>query len=313
MASNTTNVHLTNSIDVSTVFGLFLFSVFISILLLLIIIYLIFSTKTLFTPTNVLVCNTCVTTFLYLITAIVEISIFYYGIIISDFWCKTQAYLNFVFLTSLMYSYVIQAISRLFFTMFYKYRYLLNYKCHFMLIICQVILSFLIPLPNIITQNIGFRPLKLCINPMKYLFQVFYFYTFLFFIPFIVVIIIYIVILRRAIQSSLNVQHSWLRIRRDVELVRNILIILTIYLLSELPAMIYFILSIQLVPTSKAFYMFAATLPSISTAFEKISVIILNKEIRKEILKRWRILCDTLQLHSNQIQPLTSLKTPIKK
>ncbi len=306
MASNTTNVHLTNFIDVSIIFGLFLFSVSISILLSLIIIYLILSTKTLFTPTNVLVCNTCVTTFFFLITSIVEISVFYYGIVTSDFWCKIQAYLNFIFLTSLIYSYVIQAISRLFFTMFYKYRYLLNYKCHFMLIICQVIISCLIPLPNIITQAIEFRPLKLCITPMKYLFQVFFFHIFLFFIPFIVVTIIYIMILRRAIQSSLNVHHSWLRIRRDVELVRNILIILTIYLFAELPAIILLILSIQLVPISMAFYMFAATVPSISTAFEKISVIILNKEIRKEILKRWRKLSDNFQLHSNRIQPLTS-------
>jgi hypothetical protein len=74
----------------SIVFGFFLFSVSISILLACIIIILIISTKTFYTPTNVLICDTCVTAFFYLIMTIVKISVFYNELILSDAWCKIQ-------------------------------------------------------------------------------------------------------------------------------------------------------------------------------------------------------------------------------
>jgi hypothetical protein len=306
MVLNTTNVRLSSSIDVSIVYIFFVLSVLISFLLSFFIIISIIFTKTFLSPINILIYNTCITTFFYLIMSILKISAFYNGFVLSDSWCQIQAYLSYVCLDLMMYSYVIQAISRLFFTIFYKYRYLLNYKCHVMLIICQIIISFLIPLSSIITNDIQFRPLRMCLSPMKYLFQIFYLHTFLFVIPFSVVFIIYIVIIRRAVRSSLNVHQSWRPIRRDVELLRNILIIYTIFLFSELPSVIYLILSMRKVQTSAAFYMFAAAAPPISTTFEKISVIILNKETRKEINNRWRRLCYILQLNSNRIQPLTS-------
>ncbi len=306
MASNTTNIPVSDATNISIVFSFFLISVSISILLSFIIMTLIISTRTLIRPTNVLICNTCLVTVFYMIISTVEITIFYNELVVSNSWCKIQAYLCYVGLDLLVYSYVIQAISRLFFTIFYKYRYLLNYKCHVMLIICQMVISFLIPLSSIITNDIQFRPLRMCLSPMKYLFQIFYLHTFLFVIPFSVVFIIYIVIIRRAVRSSLNVHQSWRPIRRDVELLRNILIIYTIFLFSELPSVIYLILSMRKVQTSAAFYMFAAAAPPISTTFEKISVIILNKETRKEINNRWRRLCYILQLNSNRIQPLTS-------
>lgn len=304
MDSNITNVVLSDTIDNSIVFSIFLFSVSISILLSIIIIILIISTKNLYTPTNLLVCNTSITTGFYITMAIVKLTVFYNKLVLSNSWCKIQAYLSYVCLHLLMYSYVIQAISRLFFTIFYKHRYLLSYKCHILLIVCQIIISFSIPLSCIITDDIYFRPLKLCIVSMKYLFYVFYLYTFSFFIPLIVTIVIYIMILRLAIRSSLNVHQSWYRFKRDVTLVRNILIIFTIFIFAELPTTIYTILSIRLVPTSSVFYMFAATAPPISTVFEKISVILLNNQIRREIRKRWSRLCYDFQLNSNRIQPL---------
>ena len=313
MTSNASVIRLSSSIDVSTVFGFFLLSVSISIFLSFIIIFLILTTKTLFSPSNLLIGNTCVTTVFYLIISIVKILIFYKEFVVSDTSCRIQAYLCYVFLTLLMYSYVIQAISRLFFTILYKHRYLLNYKCHFILIICQIIVSFLIPLPSIITQDIRYRPLKMCLIPMTNVLHVFYLHTLVFFIPFVVIVIIYIVILRRAIRSSLIVHQSWHRIRRDVELVRNILIIFTILLFCQLPSIIYIALSLRMIPTSKAFYMFAVAASPISTAIEKMSVIILNKDIRKEINKRWKKLYHALRLNSNRIQPAILSKTVIEK
>jgi hypothetical protein len=112
---------------------------------------------------------------------------------------------------------------------------LVQNKCHIIVIICQIMISFLI--------------------------------------PFSMVFIIYIVILRRAIRSSLNVHQSWRPIRRDVELLRNILIIYKIFLFSELPTVIYLILSMRKVRISTAFYMFAAAASPISTTLETILIV----------------------------------------
>ncbi len=308
MVLNTTNVRLSSSIDVSIVYIFFVLSVLISFLLSFFIIISIIFTKTFLSPINILIYNTCITTFFYLIMSILKISAFYNGFVLSDSWCQIQAYLSYVCLDLMMYSYVIQAISRLFFTIFYQYKYLLNYKCHLILIICQIFLSFLIPLPSIITEDIQFLPLKMCVIPMRNLFEILYLHTLSYFTPFIVVASIYIVILRRGIQSSLKFHRSGHQIRRDVELLRTILIVFTIFIFSALPNMVYIALSIQNLSTSNIFYIFAAAASPISTAFEKLSVIILNKNIRKVIKNRWRKLCYILRLNSNRIQPFTLSK-----
>src|SRR5690606_805739 len=136
MSANTSDIRLSNSIDISIVFGFFLLLVIISMFLSFLIIYLIITSTTLFTSSNLLIVNIFLTTFLYLIISIMKILIFYNEFRISDTWCQIQAYLCYVFLNLFIYSYVIQAISRLFYTVFYKHQYLLTCKCHFILIIC---------------------------------------------------------------------------------------------------------------------------------------------------------------------------------
>ncbi len=234
---------------------------------------------------NLLVCNTCLDTILYIIIAIMNISLFYFEIYMSDWWCRIQAYLYYTTLNFVAYSYFIQALSRLFFTLFYKHRFLLNYRSHIILIICQTFISFVLPLPSIISNHIIFRPRKLCVIPKEYTLHVVYFLASTFGILFVLCIIIYTIIYRQVTRSALAIRQVSHATRRDIELIRNILIMFMIYSSAGIPCIIYIVMSnVNNGKTvSSVFYMFVAIASPISTLIEKIAVIFLNTEIKKAL------------------------------
>jgi len=212
-------------------------------------------------------------------------SLFYFEIHMSDWWCRIQAYLNYTTLNLVAYSYFIQALFRLFCTVFYRHRFLLNYKFHIILIICQIFISFILPLPSIIRKDIIFRPRKLCLIPMKHIFHLSYFVASTYFILLFLCIIIYTIIYREVTRSTLANRQITRATRRDVKLTRNILIMFMIYSFAGVPGTIYIVISSANSgkPVTSAWYMFVMTTSPISTLIEKISVIFLNKEIKKAL------------------------------
>lgn len=285
ISTNFTNIRLNNHIDVTIVYSLFLICISISILLSLAIVLLIILKKSLHSPMNLLLCNTCFDTILYIITTIINTSLYYYEIPMSNWKCRILAYLQYAALNLVAYSYLVQGLSRLFYTVYYKYRFLKEYKSHIILIISQIIFSFTLALPSIITKDVVYRPRKLCLIPMKYKFHVFLFLTFVYGLLLLSLIIIYTKIYRHVIRSTSSVRRSTYTTKRDIELIRNIFIMFMIYASAGAPGVIYTVVSTmtkyRTIPSS--LYMLVMTAPPISTLIEKIALIFLNKDIKKEL------------------------------
>ena len=302
MSTNITAVQL-NDITLSVS----VLSIIISTSISLLIVIITFITPNLRSSTNILVCNTCLCTLFYSIISIINTFIFYLEPVSTDWSCRIRGYLGYVSLNLVIYSYVIQAISRLFWTVLYRYRYLLTIKCHVYMIISQICLSFLMPLSSIITKDIIFRPLKMCLVPMQDKIHVFYLLTIIYVIPFLTVIILYTIIYRHVTRSTANVRRSSIRTKRDTELARNILILLIIFVFGGIPTVIYMIVSNTTESVSHILYLIAIAAPTIAVAIEKLVTIILNKDIRKELKRRWIICVSNRRFSSTAVQPFQSV------
>ncbi|UJR10479.1 hypothetical protein I4U23_014683 [Adineta vaga] len=281
-------------------------SVIISTLACVLIIFLIVITPQLHSPTNLFVSSTCLSTLIYLVISTINSFFLYTESISTDWSCRIRAYLYYVSLNLVIYSYVIQAVSRLFWTVLYKYRYLLTMKLHLYLLITKIIISIFLPLSSLITDHVIFRPFKFCVIAMKYTIHVFYLLSMGFIIPLIIITILYTIIYRYIIRSTTNFRRLSHRTKRDAELARNILILLGIFLLGGFPTVIYIIISNKTESSvSAGLFLLAITAPSVAVASEKIVTIVLNKEIRKALIARWEIWFPTCRLSSTRIQPLT--------
>ncbi len=281
-------------------------TVLTSIFLSFFIILLIFFTKTLHSPANLLICNTCLSTVFYVIITTMKISFFYMESILSDWWCRILAYLGYACLNMAVYSYVIQGLSRLFFIVLYRHRKFLNYKCHIIIIICQIFISLLTPLSTLITQDVVFRPLNICYIPANKLIHIGYFFVSSYLIPFFIVIIIYGIIYCRVIRSSTAIRQSSHLTKRDLELMRNILILLMFFLIGGIPSLLFNIILSKTRSVSTVFNMFSAVGASIATTGEKICLMFLNKEIREETEKLFDKLHRTHLSNQIEVHPFSS-------
>ena len=287
MSANSTNVSLVSLIDVTIVYGVFVLCAFISVFLSVFILTMILYVKALHHPANLLICNTCVASVLYVIITSINISCYYTQIVLSDWSCRIQGYLIYVCLTMLAYSYLIQGISRLFFTVLSRYRSILNYKSHAGLILAQIIVSLVIPLPSLITTNIGYRPLTMCLIPVRHMMHVVYSFVSSYFVPLFTLVFVYRLIHRRVKLSSRLVQNTSRSTKRDLELTRNILILFMIFVLAGVPSIIYVAATVITGLDLLAFYTFILGSTVMAIVIEKASLLLLNKDIRRETRKRF--------------------------
>lgn len=310
MNQNISEIYPNQNILIGTyiVVTIYSISVIFSILICSIIIYLTYITPNLHTPINLLLSNTCICTLVFSGISATNVFFFYIDGIKTDWSCRILGYLIYVSISLVMYSLVIQALSRLFWTVLYKYRCLLTMKCHFYLIVIQILSSILFPLSTLITKNITYRPFKLCFVPLEYKIHVLYLTTIVYCIPIIIIITLYIIIYYYTTISSLHTRRLVHGKERDRILARNILVLLSIFLFGGIPLVIYNILSNtnKLLPTG--FYLFSITTPAIAIIFEKIAIIILNKELQK-VLKQRLIGCyNNLKLSTDHVLPYSSSK-----
>ena len=115
----------------------------IAIVFSFLIIFVIINHRQCHSFTNLLVCDLCVTSMIYSILHIIGC---FYGL--REGWdvhqpfCTMRAYLLLVMITAASYSFMIQAISRLFFVIFYTHRFLRTWRVHWILIILKWCISF---------------------------------------------------------------------------------------------------------------------------------------------------------------------------
>jgi hypothetical protein len=249
--------------------------------------------------TNVLTCNTCAAITFYFIFRITDS---YYAL--HQDWqsnqpaCVFRAYCTLALCTTLCYSYSIQAISRLFFAVLYKHRYLLTWRTHWILIIINWTVSSIIPIRPLFYQN-GFGlevESRSCVITPKIVSISMYVVSIVFLIPLNVVTIVYGLILHRARQSTRRiavVRPDVILItaqpnvhlpngKRELKLIQNMLVQSG---LISLGGILYLILVIwnaaKQDSAPEPLYLLAVNCIVIFNGFMMIALFLMNKQVKK--------------------------------
>jgi hypothetical protein len=249
----------------------------------LFILILVSKTKQLHTVTHFLTCDTCIASILYCST---QCNNYIYILFItwdtSDQSCRWRGYFGYVSIVAMVYSYLIQAISRFFFTILStKYRWITSWKTHLYLISIKWILVFILPLPAIVTHDIVFGKSALCWVPKTLKLHVVYTLIVYYIIPimFIVGIYIFIYIRTRSSRNNIAVRGDRRNQNRDLQVLRNIMILFSIYILGGAPTTLYILLGINF------FYSMSIITLSAGVTVEKLTILVIDREIRNTCKK----------------------------
>lgn len=247
------------------------------------ILILIWRTKPrLHTVHHLLICNTCIATIFYCVSTTNN---YVYLLFIkwetSDISCRVRAYFAYVGIAGVVYSYLTQSISRFFFSVLsIKYRWLITFKMHYILISIQWLIVFSITSSSLITNDVTFHPVRLCFIQMENTLHVVCVIFAYYILPLLAIIIIYVYIYFRVKymkRNTMAIVTSVNRQKRDLELLRNIIILLSIYLGGGLPSIVYFL------TRTKYPYLINLVTQSLTVAIAKICIVLLDREIRQTI------------------------------
>lgn len=256
------------------------FFAIIAVLFSLIILILTWRSKPrLHTVRHLLICNTSIASMLYcLIQSMNYVYLIFLPGLTSDLACRWRGYFSYVAICGMIYSYLAQSISRLLISLFsHTHPWTTSYRTHYCLIALQWFVVILVPLPAIVTTDIVFRPGALCWVPLKNTLHVSYTYIAYYSIPALLICLIYLWIYRRVRQTTTG---AVVRVRashnanRDLEVLRNILILLSIYLAGGIPTLIF------LISTNRIFYLIGIVFISLAVAIEKVVTILLDRDLR---------------------------------
>ena len=254
----------------------------VAVFIALLIIDIIRRTKPrLHTVRHLLMCNTSIASIFY---CIVQTNNYIFLIFIpretSDVGCHWRAYFAYVSIAANIYSYLVQAVSRFFFSVLSnKHRWLTTFKPHYVLIATQWIVVFVIALPAVVTSDIYFRPGLLCWVPLKYTLHLTYAGVAYCVAPITVIVGIYIFIYYRIRQArrqaTILVNNG--NDKRDLEVLRNIVILLGIYVTGIIPTLLF-------IATRQDFLYLAGFVTfSLVVMIEKIFTIWLDRELHQVV------------------------------
>ncbi|CAF3948467.1 unnamed protein product [Rotaria sordida] len=272
-------------------------------------IYIISCKRECRTVNNLLTSNTSLICGVYLIFSLIS-SV--YGLeknwALTQPACQFRAYGFVVSCTLLLYSHLIHAISRLFFVVFYKHKYLLTWHTHWIMIIINWLLGILIPAILLFIEGsyVYEEESRLCTCTTKKIGTAMYGITTAFIIPFNIVTIIYTTLVCRARQStrrirvtqstvttvSTNINVNIPNIKREMILVRNMSILLSIILCGGTPYLILVLWQATTkYPPPESFYLLIINSISICTALMMFALFNLNKQAKKTTFECFRKLC----------------------
>lgn len=253
----------------------------ISIFLSCGILILIYLTKRLHTIAHILICNTCLSSIFYSIVQCINyIYLLFLPWETSDVLCRYRAYFGYMSIAAVVYSYFIQALSRYFFSIFHtNYRWIVSFKIHYLIILIQWIVVILLPLPALVTKDIYFRPTFLCWVPKDKLLHAVYTLFAYYLIPLTFIIGIYINIYKIVKQYGKTTSESIRKLKqqRNLEILRNILILIGIYTIGGIPIFLYITIKIEI------FYSIGIVFLSLFVTIEKLVTLLLDKEIKNTI------------------------------
>ena len=253
---------------------------FISLGVSVTIIILVWRTKSrLHTINHLLICNTCVASIVF--CAVTSMN-FIYVIFIqwdrSDVNCRWRGYFGYTAVAGLLHSYLIQSLSRFFFSLLPdKYRSLNTFQTHYILILIQWCVVFLITSPAVLTKDISYRPFNICWIPSEAILHSIYSLLSTYLFPVVIIIGVYISIyyrVRITEERITNLNPTILSQKRDLEVLRNVTIIIVIFLGGGIPS------TVSILYPGKTLYFIGLVAQSIAVAFSNLCIIFLDRELR---------------------------------
>lgn len=252
------------------------------------------------TVNNLMTCNTAAATVLYSILQIISAG---YGLqqdwLIYQPACRFRAYLYTTVCTAVCTSYTVQSISRLFFTVFSKYKYLLTWRVHRYLILINYFISMIGPIPSVfVGKGSGFEiESRLCICSTKVFSSGFLAALNAYIIPLLIAIIIYCRILYYVRQSSCRVHQLSQsnmtllikQLKREMKLSKKILILVSILVFAGIPyvtLLFWQILQSRSLPI--AFYSLIMLFITIAFVFKMFIMFNMNREMKNFVQKSWQ-------------------------
>ncbi|CAF1233708.1 unnamed protein product [Adineta ricciae] len=276
-----------NSLDPSqmTPYGIIiplsLACIFVAFLIACAILTLIVCTKRLHTVTHLLIGNGSIALIFYcFVQSINYIHLAFISWETNDLLCRWRGFFGYMTVVATVYSYLIQAISRFFISILaIRHRWVKSFKTHLILISIHWSLVVLLPLPALLTEDIYHRPNALCWVPKDYTLHVAYTVIAYYLIPTIIIFILYIAIFCRVKRRKLNIfiRRRKARSNRDLDLLYNIMILFSIYILGALP-IILFVLT-----KSDVLYSIGIISVSLALAVEKGVILIIDRDIRNTV------------------------------
>ncbi|CAF2461254.1 unnamed protein product [Rotaria sp. Silwood2] len=255
--------------------------VLIAFIVACLILILIICIKRLHTVTHLLICNTSISSIFYCIVQCVNYAVLLFiRWDINDSSCRWRGFFGYMAVVAVVYSYLTQATSRLFFSILStRYPWITSFKTHIILIFIQWIIVLLIPLPALLTDDIHHRPFTLCWVPRKFTLHIIYTAVAYYLIPAILIFAthIYIYICIKHPRYRMFIVATRRRSNRDLEVLRNIMILFAIYTLGATPTILYLLTNIRFL------YGMGIVTVSFTVAIEKIVTIILDRDMRNII------------------------------
>ena len=255
--------------------GFGLLSVIISLTIIIIIRR---SRPQLYTIRHLLISNTCIASIIYCTVQTSNyIILILFPSITSDIACRWRGYFGYMSIAAATYSYLIPTVSRLFFSVFsIRYPWIITFKVHYILIFIHWFVVIVIPLPSIITDDIYFRPGLLCWVPMQFFLHVLYTVFAYYAVPILAILIIYVYIIKyiQRVKKRTKLIRNTASQKRDLDVLRNIVILLSIYIAGGIPTLIFLATSIE------AFYLLGIVTFTATVMVEKICTIGLDRELR---------------------------------
>lgn len=201
-------------------------------------------------------------------------------------WCYIRGYFAFAFFCAIYWSYVLQAIFRLFRVVFYREKRLQSFKLFLFMIIAQWLLAFIIFLLYYLLNVFAYIPsMYHCQVPFTNIFGFLSMLICLYILPMSIVFIIYIYIVKYIRRTAQTQQHRKSANQRDALVLKRILLLVLALLTLGIPTlcvMIIYWFTHYLVPFA---YHMQGLGVSCGLTVQAIVMVLITPQIRK-IFKR---------------------------
>jgi len=243
-----------------------------------------------------LACYTCLTLLIssFLLASMIISSLFgYLSIIIEQHgntkWCLWRGFLIHGVLCMLYDSYILQATYRLFRVVFHRHKYLHRFSLYCFLVFIELLFSVLSISPVFIRGNVIYLPTEYyCQTPFTNISAIVYVAFRIVFLPILVIAIVYMCLLNHIRHKSNICRRRSKHNRRNLIVIKQILLMLTNLILLGLPSIIFLIILIftgYLVPIT---YRIGWLSVSFSLVFLAYMLIQLTRPLRKTMRKLFR-------------------------